>query len=371
MPRLLGFLVVVGSFGTGLATGALHFSAVAPHPAAQQVVVADWQQQVTVLQEQLRTQEAELTALRQRVQTLSEAQPVVGQSVPPVARPTRSEPRETLVPAPGTTLEETEAAPPAAEASPPPTEEAALSRVSKYLEETEGLGERERRAHMRALIRDLRAMGEPAVTALLQTLETAGDSRERRVAATVLGALRDVRALPALQAVVEREEDLMMRRAASYGLRLLQLPETAPVLTSLLANQQDDRFVRLHAAYGLAQLGEAQGVAGLVQIFDEAESDGRGRVLAFRSLMSLNDPAALPLMRQLAVSDADASYRVAAMRFLAAQGDQEALPLLQRVLESPREQPSVLDAAAQTHSAITSGQLPANTPRDARQSRQR
>jgi hypothetical protein len=35
-----------------------------------------------------------------------------------------------------------------------------------------------------------------------------------------------------------------------------------------------------------------------------------------------NDPAALPLMRQLTVSDADVSYRVAAMRFLAEHGDE-------------------------------------------------
>jgi hypothetical protein len=35
--------------------------------------------------------------------------------------------------------------------------------------------------------------------------------------------------------------------------------------------------------------------------------------------------------------------------------------LLQQVLNSPREQPSVLDAAAQSHAAITSGQPPAKT----------
>ena len=98
-----------------------------------------------------------------------------------------------------------------------------------------------------------------------------------------------------------------------------------------------------------------------MQIFDEAEQDGSGRFVAFRALTSLNDPAALPLMRQLAVSDADVSYRVAAMRFLANHGDKEALPLLQLVLNSPREQPSVLEAAAQSYAAITSGQPPAKT----------
>jgi HEAT repeat protein len=223
----------------------------------------------------------------------------------------------------------------------------------------------ERRGHVRALIEELRAMGEPAVTALLQELEAEGSGRERRAAAALLGSLQDVRVLPALQEVLEREQDLMMRRAAAFGLRQMQAPETIPVLTTLLANPQDDRFVRMSAAYGLAQLGEAQGVTGLMQIFDEAEGDGRGRFLAFQALTSLNDPAALPLMRQLAVSDADVSYRVGAMRFLAEHGDQEALPLLQRVLHSPHEQPSVLDAAAQTHTAIASGQ-PTAKPRGPR-----
>jgi len=39
----------------------------------------------------------------------------------------------------------------------------------------------------------------------------------------------------------------------------------------------------------------------------------------------------------------------------------EALPLLQQVLHSPREQLSVLEAAAQSHAAITNGQPPAKT----------
>jgi HEAT repeat protein len=198
-----------------------------------------------------------------------------------------------------------------------------------------------------------------SLRALLQVLETGDNSRERSTAATLLGALQDVRALPALQEVLEREQDLMTRRAAANGLRLLQTPETIPVFSTVLADKQDDRFVRMSAAYGLAQLGEAQDVTELMQIFDEAEQDGRGRFVAFRVLTSLNDPAALPLMRQLTVSDADVSYRVAAMRFLAEHGDQEALPLLQQVLNSSREQPSVLEAAAQSHAAIISGQVPA------------
>ena len=234
-------------------------------------------------------------------------------------------------------------------------------RVQQFLAETEGLSLAARRQRLGALGEELRELGEPALTALLQELEGDGGAQARRTAATLLGALQDVRALPALQEVLERDADLLMRRAAAQGLRLLQHPETIPVLATLLHNTQEDRFVRLSAAYGLAQLGDDQGVSGLAQIFDEAAEDGQGRMLAFRSLMALSDSAALPLMRQLTVSDADVSYRLAAMRFLAEQGDQAALPLLQQVFHSPHEQPSVVEAAAKAHATITSGQVPARS----------
>jgi len=312
IPRLIGCMLTVGAFGTGLAIASLHYSSAPQVPAEPLAAVADWQRQVAVLQGQIRTREAELTTLRQQVQMLSEIPPVVEPAVLPLPRSRRTKPQKSRVPAPAKMPEETVAS--------PPTEQSALSRLRQYLEETEGTGPQERRGRVRALVDELRAMGEPAVTVLLQTLETGDNSRERRTAATLLGALQDVRALPALQEVLERDQDLMMRRAAANGLRLLQMPETIPVFSTVLADQQDDHFVRMSAAYGLAQLGEAQGVTGLMQLFDEAEQDGRGRFVAFRALTSLNDPAALPLMRQLTVSDADVSYRVAAMRFLAEHG---------------------------------------------------
>ncbi len=369
MPRLIWCMLTLGAFGTGLAIASLHYSAATRVPAEPLAAVADWQRQVTVLQGHIRTQDAELTTLRQQVQILSEIPPGAEPVAPPGPRPRRPKPQKSRVPVPAKMPEETAASTPTAAAPSAPTEPAALTRLRQYLEETEGMGPQERRGRVRALVDELRAMGEPAVTALLQVLETGDNSRERRTAATLLGALQEVRALPALQEVLEREQDLMTRRAAANGLRLLQMPETIPVFSAVLADKQDDRFVRMSAAYGLAQLGEAQGVTGLMQIFDEAEQDGRGRFVAFRALTSLNDPAALPLMRQLTVSDADVSYRVAAMRFLAEHGDKEALPLLQQVLNSPREQPSVLEAAAQSHAAITSGQPPAKgvgatVPRD-------
>lgn len=228
-----------------------------------------------------------------------------------------------------------------------PSEEDALAQVYQYLRETEGMGWQERRQRAGALVEALREMGEPAVDALLQILSEGVDSRERVAAARLLGALQDARALPALEEVLETEKDVLLRRAAARGLSRLQISESIPIMENLLGNHQEDRFVRMSAAYGLAMLGQPGGIQGLTRIFYESTEDGRGRYLAFRALTSLNDARALPMMRQLAVSEPELSYRLAAIRFLADQGDQEAIPVLQQVLASPEEQPSILHAAAQ------------------------
>jgi len=111
--------------------------------------------------------------------------------------------------------------------------------------------------------------------------------------------------------------------------------------------------VRLSAAVGLAESGRPQGVAGLMQIFDESTADGRGREMAFRALANLKDERPLPFMRQLATSHAEPGYRLQAIRYLSAQSDQQALGALHALMHSPTEQPSIRDAAAQAYAAIS------------------
>ena len=151
----------------------------------------------------------------------------------------------------------------------------------------------------------------------------------------------------------QREEDVLLRRAAATGLRQLQTPESIPVMESVLANPGEDRLVRLSAAYGLAESGRSTGVAGLTRIFEESSGDEQGRGLAFRALTSLNDERALPFMRQLVVSDAEPTYRLQAIRFVTTQGDQEALSALQAVIDAPDEHTAVRDAAAQAHRILS------------------
>ena len=233
----------------------------------------------------------------------------------------------------------------------PPTVQAVLDRFYRYLESTK-TSERERWQKGRELVEDMRSMGDVAGQALMHVLTAGTDTDERRVAARMLGALHVPQSLPLLRDIVENEGDVLMRRAAAAGLRQLQTPDSLPVLERLFANGGEDRFIRLSAAQGLAEAGRPYGVAGLAQIFDEAAADGRGRDMAFRALSALNDERPLPFMRQVLASQSEPGYRLLAIRYLTAHGDRQALPTLQMVMQSPGEQPSVRDAAAQAFRAL-------------------
>ena len=153
-----------------------------------------------------------------------------------------------------------------------PTVEAALDRFYQYLEAMKGPEGRERWQRMRELVDDLKGMGDAGGKALMQVLASGSDSDERRAAARLLGNLQIPEALPLLRDIVQKEDDLLLRRAAAAGLRQLQTPESMPVMERILTNPGEDRFVRLSAAYGLAESGKPMGVSGLAQIFQESDS---------------------------------------------------------------------------------------------------
>jgi HEAT repeat protein len=226
-------------------------------------------------------------------------------------------------------------------------------RFYQHLETTAGMSWSRRRRHERTLVADLQALGEPAVEALMQLLQESPDSRERSTAAFLLGSLQDSRAVPILQEVLANEDDIVMRRAAARGMARVQTSDTIPILDTILTNGQEDRYMRLSAAYGLARMGESQGIDGLASIFEESNADGRGHYITFRALMALDDPRVLPVMRQIAESEV--SYKLGAIRFLGAHGDQEALPFLQQMVDAPHEQQSVREAAEQALAAIGGG----------------
>jgi HEAT repeat protein len=367
MRRLLWPLGLVVGFGLGLAAGGLLQGGRSTRHEVEQLRAAEsrLRSQVSTLQARLFAREKKLAgqpsvttgqaAMSQEAAEGVETRPgghsPAGLALEEPARPRRlarrglppqGEPQDDLT-ASGRVVHGTVA--------PAPTVEAALERFYRYLDDTNA-GGAARWQRIRELADDLRAMGNAGAEALLRVLAGGTSSDERRAAAQLLGELQIGRALPLLQDILDKDNDVLLRRAAASGLRRLQTPETVPVLEMLLANPGEDRFVRMSAALGLAQLGKSQGVTGLVQIFEESNVDGRGRDMAFRALSSLSDERALPFMRQLLTSGAEPSYRLQAIRFLTAQGDRQALLALELVMHSPAEQPSIRDAAAQAHAAI-------------------
>ncbi len=344
-------------FAAGVVTGLIWNIPVQREAAELQAVVDEWHRQNEALQVQIRTQQAELATIRKRplVAPLAMIEPALAPGSDALS-PSGKSPEPTRGAMTERSTENKDKADADKEKTSPATEETALARIHQFLEDTAGMRRRERRQHRRSLVEELREMGEPAVLALLQLLEEGATVREQRWAMRLLGALRDPIAVPALQHVLVGDEDVGMRRNAARSLRLLQMPESIPALESVLNNPQDDRFVRIHAAYGLAQLGETQGVNGLLEIYGETVDDGRVRFRAFRALNSLNDAAALPLMRELATSESDVSYRLRAVRFLGRNGNQEDLALLQQVLAARNEQPSVVEEAQNGYTALSTGQ---------------
>ena len=358
MGRLLWSLVLVATFLVGLAAGRVVWKGPSASEAESQQTLERLQQQVTTLQARLHSRES-LIALRQSGVGQSNGPASAAPGTPlgdriaaaaitetpfPGPRPNRPDGSSPVAAATSTTTPRASAA----------TVQAALDRFYRYFELTNGQEGRERWQQARELVQDLRNMGPAAVQALMQVLAAGNDSEERRAAARMLGTLQAAQALPMFKDILEKEDDLLLRRAAAFGLRQLQTPDAAPLMERMLANPSEDRFVRLSAAYGLAQSGRGVGVTGLVQIFEESTADGRGREMAFRSLTSLNDERAVPFMRQLVGSQVEPGYRLRAIRYLSEQGDRQSLATLQAIVQSPSEQASIRDAAAQAYSVINS-----------------
>ena len=357
MRQYLWPLSVVAAFGLGLGASSFHATGPATHASPEELpaLVRRLQAQVSTLQARLRAGAARLTeplraATGQAMASLERSAATESAPVPRArsARSPQGEPQDDL----SAPTRVAKAAAPSGTTA-PATVEAALDRFYRYLDGNRGTGPARWR-QTREAVAELRAMGDAGTEALSRVLASGSSSEERRTAAQLLGEVQDPRAAAALQDVLDKDGDVLLRRAAAGALRRLESPETIPVLDTLLANPADDRFVRMSAALGLAKMGQPQGITGLMQIFDESNADGRGRDMAFRALNSLNDDRTLPFMRQVAASGAEPGYRMQAIRFLTAQGDQQSLPALQQIMQSPTEQPSIRDAAGQAFAAISS-----------------
>lgn len=361
MERLVWPLACVVTFGVGLSTGALLWKGQsAVQEADRAETAARLEQQVTTLQARLRAYE-DVTGARPSSSSspaatgagASSTSRFVGTAVADERTTAELRTSAATTAQPGSPSIDRASSRPGARAVPPATVQAALERFHKYVEAMNGPDGRERWQQMREIVNELRGMGDAAGQALLQVLASGSDSDERRLAARLLGTLQVPGAVPLFRDIIEKDPDLLLRRAAASALRQVQTPEAVPLMERLVVNPNEDRYVRLSAATGLANSGRPLGVLGLTHIFEESMADGRGRDAAFRALTSLNDERPLPFLRQLVTAQVEPSFRLRAIRYLSTHGDRQALAALQVVMHSPNEQPSVRDAAAQAYTAIS------------------
>jgi hypothetical protein len=93
--------------------------------------------------------------------------------------------------------------------------------------------------------------GETAFQYLMQVLQTT-EPETRRLAASLLGELRDPRTFSVLVDLIEKETDDQLRQSAIHGLGGLCTMKAAPVFLQALTDAHDQ--VQLHAALGLRDL---------------------------------------------------------------------------------------------------------------------
>jgi HEAT repeat protein len=350
MARLLWPLAVLAAFLVGWAVASVTGKTSASREATRDA--EDLRQQVSTLQARLHARDDVVAARVSEPAGTSPGRRAAGQPDGGMTAAMREERMLQDLRAGASSPPADRATPRGGPSGPAPTLETALERFYRYLEATKAGEGRERWQRARELVEELRGMGDVAGKALMQVLAAGNDSDERRAAARLLGSLHIPQSLPLLKDIIDRDDDLLLRRAAAAGLRQLQTPESVAVMERILANGADDRFVRLSAAYGLAESGRPLGVNGLAQIFQESAADGRGREMAFRALVSLNDERGVPFMRQIMASEVEPSYRLRAIQYLTAQGDRQSLASLQILMHSPTEQASIRDAAAQAYRAL-------------------
>jgi len=134
---------------------------------------------------------------------------------------------------------------------------------------------------------------ERAVPALI---EATWDETINYRAAMSLGEIGDKRAVPALRAMLERINKPSQRLWAGYGLAMLGDEEGLKVVIDTLSNHQLQWTVRRHAIEALGKLADKQAVPHLIGALKDDHPNIR--VSAARALGAIGDASALPALEE-------------------------------------------------------------------------
>ncbi|HXX94479.1 MAG TPA: HEAT repeat domain-containing protein [Planctomycetota bacterium] len=196
---------------------------------------------------------------------------------------------------------------------------------------------------MADLVRTVKETGRPAVDFLKEVLRTSGLSTERFLAAALLEGAADPSAAGALAETLQNDKDDMVRRMASHALAVLSVPEGELPLRGA-ATGDSDWGVRVNSAYGLAKLGQEDGLKLLVDAYGASTTPGEYRLAILGGLADVAAPSTAPLFRQILSDTRDAGYLLMAIQALGKMRDADSLPALQQVTTSA--QPDLVKQAA-------------------------
>lgn len=167
----------------------------------------------------------------------------------------------------------------------------------------------EREQSTRHLLSAIEDMGEPVVEPLIEAL---GDREGavRRFAATMLGNLRDRRAIEELGvALYDLHHEVSLAAAealARFG------GESLGLLSGALSHSEAE--VREAAIHGLSMIQDERAAPLLIGMLDDSERDVRLRAL--RSLEALDDARAISALQELAANRADRETAALAKQIL-------------------------------------------------------
>jgi len=163
---------------------------------------------------------------------------------------------------------------------------------------------------------------------------------DRYYAALLLGILGDEEAVPPL---IEATRDETINYQAAISLGEIGDKRAIPALRAMLKKYSNQpfrhttkHFRRVFAGYGLAMLGDAEGLKVVIDTLNERQQDWTIRRHATEALGKLGDKQAVPNLIA-ALKDEHPNIRVSAARALGAIGDVSALPALEEALKDKTE----------------------------------
>jgi HEAT repeat protein len=196
------------------------------------------------------------------------------------------------------------------------------------------------------LIPELTPQKEFLVPELVTMLEEADSLFAKENLSRLLGAMEDPRALPALQSLLQSEQDDGVRTAAIRALAKIPDPSSIPLLEAEFSRESSSPMPPSVAATSLGSIGTPDAIAALKKEIGQG-SNGMVRSFAMRALAGQKDASLVPffleqVQRTEGISE---QFRKSLISAIAETGDENAIGQLQGIVYSPESSQGLKEAA--------------------------